>query len=203
MTKRLILNIRGANAAGKTTLMRRFIGDPVGMIEMKAPDGTKVHFQASSTPGLDLPCVVIGKYDDSKYSGCDKIKSADAIEWAVNEALRVWPHHHVLFEGFRVSKSYSRFAALRNTLSAAGETYLWAFLHATHDLICARSEGRREDTSRPIDRDELGRVVKQMSKTRNTVLQLWPDEAITLSPVDTPDVVFTQLRDWLAQKEQG
>lgn len=204
MTKRLTLNIRGANAAGKTTLMRKFLAnptEPVEVIEKRAPDGTKVHFQLSSVTGLSRPVVIIGKYDDSKYSGCDKIKSADAIEWAVQHALEAWPTHHVLFEGFRVSKSYSRFADLRNRLSGAGETYLWAFLHATHDLICERSEGRREANSRPIDREELGRVVKQMDKTRRTVLQLWPDEAITLHPSDTPDTVYANLIEWLADKE--
>lgn len=204
MTKRLTLNIRGANAAGKTTLMRKFLDDPLGVmdvVELKAPDGTKVHFQCTNVTELVHPVCVIGKYDDSKYSGCDKIKSADAIEWAVKHALEKWPDHHVLFEGFRVSKSYSRFADLRNLLSGGGEIYLWAFLHATHDLICERSEGRREANSRPIDREELGRVVRQMDKTRRTVLQLWPDEAITLHPTDTPDVVFANLIDWLAEKE--
>lgn len=195
MNKRLIVNIRGANASGKTTLMRHFMENVVNSLELRSPDNTRVDFQFAHAPGsLNMPLCIIGKYDASKYSGCDKIKSADAIEWAVKHAMEAYPAHHVMFEGFRVSKSYSRFAALRNELTRQYDVrWVWAFLHASHDLICARSEARREDTSRPIDKVELGRVVKQMTKTKRTVEQLWHEDAVTLDPNDSPDEVYHRL----------
>ena len=195
MPRRLIINIRGANASGKTTLMRHFVANMGASLELRSPDNTKVDFQFCHQPAeLAMPLCVIGKYDDSKYSGCDKIKSADAIEWAVRHAMTEFPGHHIMFEGFRVSKSYSRFAALRNELTQTGRVrWIWAFLHASHDLICERSEARREDTSRLIDKEELGRVVKQMNKTRRTVQQLWPEDEVTLDPLTSPDEVYQKL----------
>lgn len=200
--KRVIVNIRGANAAGKTTLMRNFLGDPFNSHIFVAPDGTKVDFQSTDVFGLALPVVIIGKYDTSKYSGCDKIKSAEAIEWAVEHALKTFPDHHVMFEGFRVSKSYKRYAALRNRLAAQGEVFLWVFIHATKELIFERAQARRED-GKEIDKKELESVVRQMNKTQGAVQFNWPGEMLSLDPMNPPLVVFERLRDEMAARERG
>lgn len=202
MPKRLIVNIRGANAAGKTTLMRHFLGDPFNTHQLVAPDGTKVDIQTTDVFGLTLPVAIIGKYDASKYSGCDKIKSAEAIEWAIKECLRLFEDHHVMFEGFRVSKSYKRYAALRNELSAQGEIFLWVFLHAPKELIFERAQARRDD-GKEIDKKELTSVVNTIGSSRQKVMFNWPDEHLTLDPLNTPLRVFERLRDEMISRECG
>lgn len=201
MPNKLIVNIRGANASGKTTLVRNLLANASFSEQGQvAPDGTKMSWHRGYIPGLELPVIVIGKYDDSKYSGCDKIKSVEAIEWAVREAAK--EDAHVVFEGFRVSKSYARFAELRNDLVRTSRvTWLWALLHAPEELIFARADARREATSRPTDRKELSGVVRQMDKTRRTVMQLWPRDHVDLRSEKSPQELYDQLIMQMKRRE--
>ncbi len=199
--RRLIINIRGANAAGKTTLARRFLQEPL-VDTMIAPDGTKVGFQTCEVAGLKLPVNLLGRYDESKYSGMDTVKSAEACEWAVREALRRGGAH-VMFEGFRVSKSYARYAAMRNEIVRTSRVrWLWVFLHAPTELIWERAQARRED-GKLVDKKELEAVVRQMDKTRRTVDQLWPGEMLTLDPTKPPEDIYLRLLAEIAVREQG
>lgn len=207
--RRLIVNIRGANASGKTTLARRFIPaatmgfDRLNMHLCTAPDGTEIRYSSIHPEGLQLPVMVIGTYDESKYSGMDKVKSADAICYAVSWAAQTHGAHHTLFEGFRVSKSYARFAELRNSLvRETGQTWLWALMHAPVELIYERAAARRED-GKEIDHRELAAVVRQMDKTRSKVREAWPRDALTLDPRQPPEALYERLVGEMAARERG
>jgi hypothetical protein len=207
--RRLIVNVRGANASGKTTLVRQFLAaaarlerlqlrvDPEGAFPGRWTDGFRLEL-----PGLALPVIVVGAYDESKYSGCDKIKSADDIETAIRSAFSLGGH--VLFEGFRVSKSYARFAALRNELCRAdpGLTWLWVLLHAPKELIFERAQARRED-GRLVDKKELAAVVSQMSSTRDKLRQAFPGDVLTLDPAKDPTYLYLRLLGEMAARERG
>jgi thymidylate kinase len=204
---RLIVNIRGANASGKTTLVRQFIAHSAAAgLEVRLQDSTVVRGHLLSHPALTLPIAVLGLYDASKYSGCDKIKSADQIEEAVRSLAQsdglVDPH--VIFEGFRVSKSFSRFAALRNELVKADPalTWLWALIHAPVGLIYERAAARRED-GKLIDKKELAAVVKQMDGTRTKCRQAWPNDVLTLDPTQPPEAVYERFLDEMVARERG
>lgn len=199
---RLVINIRGANASGKTTLARRFLA-PNGQFELGEFHGVKV--KANRTlPLFDVhhPVYVIGTYDDSKYSGCDKIKSAEAITEAVSWAACELPGH-ILFEGFRVSKSYERFATLRNYVvnTMHNHGWLWVFLNATLPLIIERSNLRREEGSRPADEKELGAVVRQMDNTRRKVRAAFPGESIDLQVIDPVEYNFAAVVNEIRRRE--
>lgn len=200
--RRLIVNIRGANAAGKTTLARQF-HDPSTEGLLGEFAGVKVRCTVKEVPGLELPVMLVGTYDDSKYSGCDKIKSVEAIEGAIRAAA-AGGDHHVLFEGFYVSKSWARYAALRNELTRADPnlTWLWAFIHAPEALIFERSEARRSPDSRPIDKKELAGVVRQMANSRRNAMELYPkQEVLTLDPTRAPEVLYRDLVQRMAELE--
>lgn len=207
MSRRLIVNIRGANAAGKTTLAREVLSRATATqaLDLGPMKGASVSGTMMYLPGLKLPVFLLGRYDDSKYSGCDKIKSADAIEEAVRYMTRSTPDCHIMFEGFRVSKSYTRYAALRNELVREfGVTWLWVFLHLSHADVCARSEARREASSRPIDKKELQGVVNVMNNTRTKVRQAFPNDHLTLDPVALrPHDLADRLLAEMVQREQG
>lgn len=201
MACRLVVNIRGANASGKTTLARNFLKDQLDLITTTAPDGTKVDYQVCRVPGLSRMVTLIGRYDESKYSGCDRIKSADAICWAVSQVTG--SENHVLFEGFRVSKSYARFAALRNELVREHDiTWLWALLHAPKELIFERAAARRED-GKLIDKKELTSVCGQMDGTRTKLRQAFHGDVLTLDPRRSPRELYTRLVDEMTARERG
>lgn len=201
--KRLIVNIRGANAAGKTTLAANF-HNPQEIREIFWGEGGEVKstYSVWRHPALELPVYLLGPYGKTKYAGGDTIKSADAIEGMVRQLAEA-QSGHVVFEGFRVSKSYARFAALRNALvRETGATWLWAFLHAPKDLIWERAQARRED-GKLVDKKELEAVVRQMNKTRDTVRYIWPKDVLTLDPTQEREVLVRRLIDEMAARERG
>jgi hypothetical protein len=214
VTHRLIVNIRGANASGKTTLARQFIAHAEARlpIDLGPMAGAPVSGCLLTLPQLRRRVFLLGKYDDSKYSGCDKIKVADAIAEAVRY-LAIHRDCHVLFEGFRVSKSYTRYAALRNELVKARPAlspdleparWLWVFMHAPDEVIFARSEARREDASRPIDKKELAAVQRVVNNTRDKVRAAFPGEHLTLRPESwSPVMLYDRLIHEMELRERG
>ena len=201
--RRQIVSLRGPNAVGKTTLMRQIIGECVPL-ELGVFDGTVVKGHYLTRPELELPILVIGTYDASKYSGCDRIKSKDAITQALGWAVTTRPDH-VFFEGFRVSKSWTPYAELRNRLVREHEVdWLWAFLHPpSEQFIFDRSNARREDASRPLNEKELGSVVRVCANSRNKARALWPKDVLTLDPTRTPEALAEQLLSVVAKREVG
>jgi hypothetical protein len=212
---RVITNIRGANAAGKTTLAR-FFHDKEREFLLGEFAGVKVRATLETIPGLSRDVLLLGTYDESKYSGCDKIKSKDAIQGALRYAAgslldfqRGGPAQlppHILFEGFYVSKSWGPYCELRKEILKAnpGLRWLWAFLHAPETLIFERSEARRSPDSRPIDKKELGGVVRQMDNSRRNAMQIFPkEECLTLDPRRSPDELYAQLVGRIALLEGG
>lgn len=210
-SNRVIVNIRGANAAGKTTLARQF-HDKDREFLLGEFAGVKVKATLKMVEGLSRAVLLLGTYDESKYSGCDKIKSKDAIQGAVwHAALESDPdgvvaHAHIMFEGFYVSKSYGPYVELRKKLIKAdpGLTWLWAFIHAPEALIFERSEARRSPDSRPIDKKELGGVVRQMANSRRNAMEIFPKkEVLTLDPTRAPEVLYEDLVARMAELEAG
>jgi len=198
MTTRVIVNIRGANASGKTTLMRRVIGSAPYVDLGQFPDAQgKMGFVQGhqfSLEGFELPFLVIGRYDASKYSGCDKIKSADQIEGVLRWAIDGGFAGHVLFEGFRVSKSWARFAAVRNwCVSNHHASWVWAFLRAEPELIFERSAARREADARPIDKEELAAVCRVMASTWRKAKVAMPRDCLDLDASQPTEVLYAQL----------
>lgn len=212
-SNRIIVNIRGANAAGKTTLARQF-HNKEREFELGTFAGVKVKATLKMVEGLSRAVLLLGTYDESKYSGCDKIKSKDAIQGAVwHAALESDPdgvvaHAHVVFEGFYVSKSYGPYVELRKQILRASAIHegdirwLWAFIHAPEALIFERSEARRSPDSRPIDKKELGGVVRQMANSRRNAMEIFPkQEVLTLDPTRAPEALYEDLVQRMAELE--
>ena len=208
MARRLIINIRGANASGKTTLARKFIEhgrfDGTTMLPMRIEGEpySEVHSSSYYFPGLSRSVRIIGPYDESKYSGCDKIKSIGVIKAAVRSAGHF--SDHILFEGFRVSKSYGPTAELRNELVRSHKdlTWLWTLMDAPVELIYERAAARRED-GKPIDKEELAGVVRQMNNTKAKVKAAFPGEYLLLDPRCEPDFLFKRLLNEIKAREHG
>lgn len=201
--QRQIINIRGGNASGKTTQAWYFVEpeseDLLGSFPDKDGKLTPVRFYTKAVPGLELPVHVIGTYDESKYSGCDKIKSVDVVMGAVKHATLELPGR-VLFEGFRVSKSWGPYAELRNqVVRAAPVGWLWAMMAITYELTCERAQGRSPD--RELNLPELAGMCRQMNNTRIKAKAAFHGDVLELPSAEPQDNLHARLVDAIARRE--
>lgn len=96
-----IVNIRGCNGSGKTTIVRRFLDRlPVKALGPNAskPWGYRVDANAW---GIATPIMVIGSYENT-CGGTDGISTQEEI---AERVVRAYDYGHVLVEGLLMSKS--------------------------------------------------------------------------------------------------
>lgn len=189
MLKRVIANIRGPNASGKTTLARSFYGgQPQVMLVMAEGSPEKVVCSQAPAEGLGLPVTLLGPYDPAaKYAGCDKVKSVEAIRQAVRDLAARPEPCHLIFEGFRVSKSWVPYADLRNEVVRQQEgrvRWLWALSDISEALMMERAQARSPE--RTLNRDELSAAWRQMRNTIAKARALYPAEEVMLLDARLP-----------------
>ena len=99
--KHQIVNIRGCNGSGKTTIVRRFLdrlpAQPLG----GKPDRPAGYTVDASAWGISVPVFVVGSYENT-CGGTDGINTQEEIAERVVKARALG---HVLVEGLLMSKS--------------------------------------------------------------------------------------------------
>lgn len=154
--KRQIVNIRGCNGSGKTTIVRRFLdrlpATPLGGKPEK-PAGYCVSAEAW---GLRLPVYVVGSYENT-CGGTDGIKTQEEI---VDRVQRAHAHGHVLVEGLLMSKS-SDGGTTAPALRAMGA--IFAFLDTPWEVCLQRVLARRAEAGndKPFDPEKTMRAAYQ------------------------------------------
>jgi len=153
----MIIDLRGANGAGKTMAVRGLIALADADLSLKGPgilaadwaikpDTTWAHqltFQS-----LGRPVYIVGPYDGESVSGgADKIRSFDEITARIEYLGR---HGHVVFEGAIIGQSFERFHLTAQKFP--GE-YMCALLDTTLEECMDRIRGRRE--ARGADPDDF------------------------------------------------
>jgi hypothetical protein len=131
-----IVNIRGCNGSGKTTIVRRFLErlptEKLGPLPNK-PWGYKVD---ASSWGVARPILVVGSYENT-CGGADGINTQEEIATRVVAALE---HGHVFVEGLLMSKS-SAGGHVAPILKDHGAVF--AFLNTPWEVCLERVLGRR------------------------------------------------------------
>lgn len=134
--KHQIVNIRGCNGSGKTTIVRRFL-DRLPVQALGGKPGRPAGYQVDATAwGIQTPVYVIGSYENT-CGGTDGINTQEEI---VKRVTQAHAHGHVLVEGLLMSKSSDgglTAPALRN-LGA-----IFAFLDTPWDTCLERVLARR------------------------------------------------------------
>lgn len=146
-----IVNLRGTNGSGKSTVARALLED-AGAYEVElaahhSPAGKPRPVIGYMAPARDL--IVIGPYR-TQCGGCDAVPTQDLICEAVRRASGM--AEHVFFEGLLISGLYSRYRALSQELGG----FTWAFLDTPLEKCLARVAGR--NGGKPLKRD--GETVK-------------------------------------------
>ena len=132
----MIVNIRGCNGSGKTTIVRRFL-DRLPSQALGGKPGKPAGYGVDATAwGIQAPVYVIGSYENT-CGGTDGINTQEEI---VSRVRRAHEHGHVLVEGLLMSKS-SDGGTTAPALREMGA--IFAFLDTPWDVCLERVLSRR------------------------------------------------------------
>jgi hypothetical protein len=93
-----ILNLRGANGAGKTTAVKRIMAHRGSWHPIKSPEGKVIGYQCSPHP-----IIVFGPYE-TPTGGCDNFTKKGIADWICSTLLEFHEMgNHVIFEGVLIS----------------------------------------------------------------------------------------------------
>lgn len=106
---RMLVNIRGCNGAGKSTIPLSMMDDPDVFIETLVDNaGKKV---AAFTVFPKYNWIALGTYL-TKTGGLDTISCIEAVKIALHAAICMYPEYDVLMEGILCSTTFSSYAAM-------------------------------------------------------------------------------------------
>lgn len=156
MSRRLIVNLRGANGSGKSTIARHFlehhVTDYLPIDYRSAHNNREKRWPVTRVElsSLKLPVLVQGRYPHGKPTGgCDCEHDMDAIQHCIETSAAQHPDHHIFFEGFVVSKSGKRWMDVARKF---GDSYIWLFLMPPIDVLERRIKIRNGGKDIKLDR---------------------------------------------------
>lgn len=162
-----IVNIRGCNGSGKTTVVRRFLQRlPVTPLGGKPGRPLGYRVDASSW-GISTPVYVVGSYENTN-GGADGIKTQEEI---VDRVQKAHAHGHVLVEGILMSKS-SEGGVCAPALREMGA--IFAFLDTPWETCLERVLARRlaAGNEKPFDPEKTMRSAYQQCHRSAELLTL-------------------------------
>jgi hypothetical protein len=133
----MVINIRGTNASGKSTIARQLLTDFTatkifGVLGPKHPEAYTL-----SVPGVRQPVFILGPYPHrGNTGGCDRIQPYDLILLLLDKYS---PRGHVFFEGSLISDNYGR---VGDWLQARGRDAVVLFLDTPLDVCLERLRAR-------------------------------------------------------------
>lgn len=171
-----IINIRGANGSGKSSIMVAILAHAVeeprtefmydtlkkktGKVTSKPCVVTKC-----VTPWSDTPIHVVGIYKTA-CGGWDKEGDMNAIEYCMRELARRIPDEHIIFEGFVIAKSYARW---RKYAEDHSDRFVWAFMD--HDLPTLVDRIHRRNGGKTFNVSHLESTLKSNRTNQRKVLE--------------------------------
>ena len=109
MSKRMLVNIRGCNGAGKSTIPMAMMDDPDMFVqELVGSDGKKI---SALTVFPTYGWVALGTYFN-KTGGLDTLKNNEITRMTLYAALDLFPEYDVLMEGIMASTIRSTYIDL-------------------------------------------------------------------------------------------
>ena len=192
----MIVNIRGCNGSGKTTIVRRFLErlpiEPLGGVA-----GRPAGYRVDAMPwGLSLPVYVVGSYENT-CGGTDGIKTQEEIADRVRRAHNAGGH--VLVEGLLMSKS-SDGGTTAPALREMGA--IFAFLDTPWPVCLERVLARRAaaGNTKPFDPDKTMRSAYEQCHRSAELLTEAGGYDVRWLPWEDP---ITHVVGWLREAESG
>ena len=136
-----IVQIKGANGSGKTTIVKQLIKYSANTRLLKISKTQTVFATALD----DIGWVALGKYpEDSKMGGCDNFKTIEEVKRGIRMAVNARPDAWIVFEGMMISTIKSTFYDLLLHIERARPKIhpLFVILNATPQGCLNRLAGR-------------------------------------------------------------
>lgn len=105
MTKKVVVNIRGCNGAGKSTIPASMMDDEDMFVQSYAWDGKDTKML---TVFPSYGWVALGTYF-TKTGGCDRFSNKAMTEYALKRALEDFPEYDIVLEGVVLSTVFSTY----------------------------------------------------------------------------------------------
>lgn len=130
----LIINVRGSNASGKTTVVREFIKSYGDDAEIEQINGNIV-----TRCGKDA--YALGRYD-KKNGGCDGYKGRDHVFAALDSVIIEKQPRIIIYEGLIYSKTVKMALDVAQTFARYGYRYKGIYLRCRFAEVIRRLEER-------------------------------------------------------------
>lgn len=115
LKNRVLVNIRGCNGAGKSTIPLSMMNDPDMCVEtLLDSQGQRV---AAITVFPSYGWVALGTYFN-KTGGLDTISCIEAVKTALHAAICLYPDYDVLMEGILCSTTFSSYSVIFHDIEA-------------------------------------------------------------------------------------
>lgn len=177
----MIINVRGTNGSGKTTVVRRVLKQfPHEPLELRGRSKRPTRYRLQSG---GQGTIILGSYENLVTGGCDTLKPIDEIERLLRRSQL--EADHVIFEGVMVSRTFTRWASLANELG----DFWWLFLNTPLETCIEgvisrrRSRGKIEEQLPPQTKERIvdgyQRNVRWRPRVQATSIFLSREEAVS------------------------
>lgn len=189
-----VINIRGCNGSGKTTIVRRFLDRLPAVPLGGRPDRPLGYAVTANAWGISAPVYVVGSYENA-CGGTDGIKTQDEI---VDRVRRAHACGHVLVEGLLMSKSSDGGTCAPALRELGG---IFAFLDTPWEVCLERVLGRRAaaGNDKPFDPDKTMRTA--FDQCHRSAELLTQAGGYDVRPLPWQDPITHVVR-WLREAEQ-
>ena len=152
MPKRLLVNIRGCNGAGKSTIPMSMMNDPDMFVqELVGSDGKGI---GALTVFPSYGWVALGTYFN-KTGGLDTLKNNEVTRLTLYAALSLFPEYDVLMEGIMASTIRSTYIDLFHEAEAHYDGLKVIVLSLLPPVETALERVYRRNGGKPIKEDAV------------------------------------------------
>lgn len=154
--KTMVVNVRGSNGAGKTTIAKQLLALSNDKYYALHPETRKPY----ATILYDLQWVLVGVYDEDKgMGGCDGLKTMAEVKSILLELIETYPGYWVFIEGLIISTTTTIYNYLLELEKSHDIVPKVVILRASLEGCLKRLEKRRgtplENTNGVADKCEL------------------------------------------------
>lgn len=163
MTKKVIVNIRGCNGAGKSTIPVSMMDDEGMFVQSYDWNGKeKELLTVFPTYGW----VALGTYF-TKTGGCDRFSDKAMTEYALRRALEDYPEYDIILEGILLSTVFSTYGELFKALEDEFDRTAIIMTLTTPLEVCIerihQRNGGKEFNEKKVE-DKVGMVMRSHEK---------------------------------------
>lgn len=152
MSKRMLVNIRGCNGAGKSTIPMSMMDDPDMFVqELVGSDGKKI---STLTVFPSYGWVALGTYFN-KTGGLDTLKNNDVTRMTLYAALDLFPEYDVLMEGIMASTIRSTYIDLFHEIEGTYKGLKVLIISLLPPVEIAISRVYKRNGGKPIKEDAV------------------------------------------------